>query len=368
MSISGDRCVSWRHLSAHSETVDASVDVVRKLEPGLIAEWDELADSINAPPWCRPGWFEIWLQQFAEGPPIVFTCRRQGDLIGVLPLVESGRHFHAPVNDDTSDFRPIAINRAVAEKLWIATFSAETTSVTISKLPGEREFLDPLLEGAKRARTRIVGRSVHSSPFLDMAGDWSDFEKGLSSNWRQGLRRKRRQLEKAGRLEVEVADGSARFDELFTEGLRVEPSGWKRETGTALIADEKARTFYESIARWAATRGWLRMVFLRLDGRAIAFRLDLETGGTYYHLKGGYDPEFGFGSPGNVLTASVIESSFDRGVKRYEFLGAAEAHKLRWTQTTRELQRIKAFDRSLMGTVYFLLYRYVRPVVARFRS
>jgi CelD/BcsL family acetyltransferase involved in cellulose biosynthesis len=355
-------------LNAHSGAVDTSVGIVRELDPELLAEWDELADSIDAPPWCRPGWFEIWLEHFADGPPVVFSCRRKGELVGVLPMVENGRHLLAPINEETSDFRPVAIDRSVAEELWAATFDVGATTVTVSKLPGDLEFLEPLLAGAEKARARIVGRSVHSSPFLDMTDDWNDFEKKLSSNWRQGLRRKRRQLEKAGRLEVEVNDGSECFDELFNEGLQVEPSGWKRETGTALIADEKARTFYESIARWAATRGWLRMVFLRLDGRAIAFRLDLETRTTYYHLKGGYDPEFAFASPGNVLAAAVIESAFSRRLRRFEFLGAAESHKLRWTQTTRDLRLIRVFDRSLAGDAGYFLYKYARPIVARFRS
>ncbi|HKP88939.1 MAG TPA: GNAT family N-acetyltransferase, partial [Thermoleophilaceae bacterium] len=41
----------------------------------------------------------------------------------------------------------------------------------------------------------------------------------------------------------------------------------------------------------AAEQGWLRLAFLRLDGRAIAFDMCLEHGGAFYVLKGGFDPE-----------------------------------------------------------------------------
>ena len=36
-------------------------------------------------------------------------------------------------------------------------------------------------------------------------------------------------------------------------------------------------TFYRRVAAWAAERDWLRLAFLRLDGRPLAFDLALET-------------------------------------------------------------------------------------------
>jgi CelD/BcsL family acetyltransferase involved in cellulose biosynthesis len=355
-------------LNVYSNETGVSVEVSRELDGPLTGAWDELAESIDAPPWCRPGWFEICLQSVAEGVPVVFCCKRRGQLVGVLPMVEGSRGLRAPANNETPDFRPLAIDSSVSKQLWTAALQPGVGIVTVLKLPGDVEFLGPMVAAAKEARFRIVSRDIHRSPYLDITDPWESFEESLSANWRQTMRRRKRQLEKGGRLDIEIADGSERFAELFDEGVRIEPSGWKREAGTALIADEKARAFYESIAKWAASKGWLRMVFLRLNGRPIAFRLDLETATTYYHLKGGYDPEFASVSPGNVLAASVIESAFRRGLKRFEFLGAAESHKLRWTQTTRELRLIRAFDRSPAGVAGFLLHKYARPIVARFRS
>jgi CelD/BcsL family acetyltransferase involved in cellulose biosynthesis len=355
-------------LGDYSNEVDVSVETFRELDAPLTAAWEELAKSSGAPPWCWPGWFEIWLQSFADGIPVLFCCKRREELIGVLPMIEGSRGLLAPANNETPDFRPVTIDRSVAKRLWKAALQPGVGTVTVLKLPGDADCLEPMVAAAEEARFRIVSRAVHRSPYLDITGNWESFEESLSANWRQTLRRRRRQLEKGGNLDIDVADGSDRFDELFDEGVRIEPSGWKRDAGTALIADEKAHAFYKSVATWAASKGWLRMVFLRLDGRPIAFRLDLETAGAYYHLKGGYDPEFASASPGNVLAASVIESAFRRRLKRFEFLGAAESHKLRWTRTTRELRLIRAFDRSPPGTAGYLLHKYARPIVARFRS
>jgi hypothetical protein len=68
----------------------------------------------------------------------------------------------------------------------------------------------------------------------------------------------------------------------------IEASGWKGERGAAIISRPETRSFYTEVSRWAARNGWLRLAFLRLDGRALAFQCGLEDGGTHYFLKGGF--------------------------------------------------------------------------------
>src|SRR5207247_10269646 len=71
------------------------------------------------------------------------------------------------------------------------------------------------------------------------------------------------------RSTLEVVDGSERLDELLEEGFRVEASGWKSRAGTAIASRPDTRRFYTDVARWASDRGWLRLAFLRLGGRAL---------------------------------------------------------------------------------------------------
>ena len=46
------------------------------------------------------------------------------------------------------------------------------------------------------------------------------------------------------------------------------------------------------MARWAAAKGWLRLAFLRLDGKPLAFDFGLNDGNTLYSLKTGYDEAY----------------------------------------------------------------------------
>jgi CelD/BcsL family acetyltransferase involved in cellulose biosynthesis len=201
-----------------------------------------------------------------------------------------------------------------------------------------------------------------------IAGDWAAYERGLSANVRKDVRRRRRRLEELGEVAVEVADGQERLEELLDEGFRVEAAGWKGEEGSAILSDERTRRFYTDVARWAAGRGWLRLSFLRLDGRAVAFEYSLEQGGVFSCVKGGYDGAYARFSPGRVISHALLERAFARGLTRFDLLGADEAYKRAWTGTTRDLQLLQAFAPSLPGAAQWAAASYGRPAVERARQ
>ena len=187
----------------------------------------------------------------------------------------------------------------------------------------------------------------------------------LSRNRRSQLGRARRRLEREGRVELEVADGRERLKEILEEAFQIEASGWKGTNGTAITSRPDTRRFYRDVARWAAGEGWLRIAFLRLDGHPLATMVLLETGGTLYYLKGGYDPAFERCSPGMVLLASVIEHAFGTGTRRVELLGGDERYKLAFTSDVRDKRRFQAFAPSAPGLVSMAAFRYGRPVARR---
>jgi CelD/BcsL family acetyltransferase involved in cellulose biosynthesis len=191
---------------------------------------------------------------------------------------------------------------------------------------------------------------------------------GLDRKFRKEIGRLWRRLEERGDVHVAYEDGSERLDELLADGFRLEGSGWKEEAGTAIRSDPGVERFYGEVARWAAERGWLRLAFLRLDGRALAFDMCLEYGGAFYVLKGGFDvAERKFG-PGTLLTHHGIERAFERGLASYELLGQADDYKRSWTGLTRERLRFQAFPRSAAGVAEYVAWRHGRPLVKRFQE
>ena len=132
---------------------------------------------------------------------------------------------------------------------------------------------------------------------------------------------------------VEPRDGD--LDALLDEAFAVEALGWKGETGSAIAASPETRRFYTAVARWAAARGTLRLVTARVDGRMVAFELDLLEAGRMHALKTGFDPEFGGYSPGHLVALAAVEHAIESGAASYELLGDDEPYKMKWTELTR---------------------------------
>lgn len=95
-------------------------------------------------------------------------------------------------------------------------------------------------------------------PYLDLAEAWEENLARLRKSVRKDLRRRRRRLEEAGDVTVDVRDGTDDLAALLEDGYAMEPSGWKAERGTAIISSRATRAFYTDAAEWAVTRGATR--------------------------------------------------------------------------------------------------------------
>lgn len=334
----------------------------------LSEEWDALADRAGASPFLRPGWIAAWWEAFGRGRLEILSVRRAGELAGVLPVVRRLGVAASPTNWHTPTFGPLADGEDVVEELAQALFSRPWRRVRLSWLPREGPAWTACRRAAARARRRVRMEAIGRSPYVPVAGDFADYERRLSSKRRGNLRRARRRLEAGGELSLEVADGRANLDRLLDEALIVEASSWKGVRGSAINSRPDTERFYRRIARWAAERGTLRLAFLRLEGRALAFDLSFEERGVHYLVKTGYDPDYRSYSPGILLRHEMIARAFAGGLRRYEFLGLEAEWKREWTESAHELMTIEAFATSLPGAVDAAALRVARPLAARVKA
>jgi CelD/BcsL family acetyltransferase involved in cellulose biosynthesis len=319
-------------------------------EPDRIAdEWDELAGRTGTVPFVRPGWITAWWNEFGRGALQILTLRRGGRLAGVVPLCGDHAWLRSPTNDQTPEFGFVVEDAAAAHELAAAALGRTGRRLTLSLVDASGADFAALRDRARARGYRVLARPVVRPPYLLVDGDWAAFEKHVAGRLLRDLRRRRRRLEDEGALTFEVSDGATGLEDLLEDGFRVETSGWKAAQQTAIVSRPETRRFFTEVARWAAARGWLRLAFLRLDGRALAFQFGLEEGGAYYFLKGGYETEFHRFAPGKLLVHEMLERAFSSGLERFEFLGQPEAWKLEWTEDTRVLLIVDAFAPSLPG-------------------
>jgi CelD/BcsL family acetyltransferase involved in cellulose biosynthesis len=331
------------------------------VEP-IAAEWDLLADRCRAVPFVRPGWIKAWWRAFGTGALEVVATRRDGRLVALVPLFRRRGSLNSTTNFHSHFFGLLAEDADAARALASTVVDSAVRRVAVGFLDSESPDLAELEDAGKATHRRVLTRTLARPPYLDIHGTWAEYERGLSRNLRTDVRRCRRRLAEAGRPSFEMEDGSAGLDELLREGFRLEAAGWKAARGTAILSRPETEQFYRDVASWAAERGWLRLAFLRLDGRAVAFHYGVEHGRTYYPLKGGYDPRYGEFSPGKLIIHSTLSWAFSTGLARYEFLGGEAQYKHAWATASREIVLFQAFTPSAVGSADWALQAYGRPL------
>jgi CelD/BcsL family acetyltransferase involved in cellulose biosynthesis len=273
--------------------------------------------------------------------------------------------WRSPTNAHSPGFDLLALDAEALGALSGALFQDRVRDLTVAPLDASGPALHALREAARAHGYRTFVRPASRAPYLPLAADLRAHEGSLSRNLRHDVERRLRRLCEAGVVSVQIGDGSAGLDELLEEGFRVEALGWKGGRGTAIASGEETTRFYTGLARWAASVGWLRLAFLRLDGRAIAFQLDLESRSRYYSLKIGYDPEFERFSPGKLLAYTMVARAVSSGLEVYELLGTDEPWKDRWTELAREQVTFRAFSPSPAGRLASSTFAYGRPLVRK---
>ncbi|MEJ3652884.1 GNAT family N-acetyltransferase [Actinomycetes bacterium KLBMP 9759] len=315
--------------------------------PAPLAEWDELAQRVAATPFHRPGWFRAWWSAFGSGRPEVIRSRRDGRLVGVLPVVRGRGRLTGPTNWHTFVFGPVAEDERAWDDVVGTALRGALWSVELGNLLADEA--QRVVALARRSGFRTSRSALQRSPFIPVDRPFEEYLEDRDQRWLRQLRRRRDKLARAGTLELTVYDGSENLAALLAETFRIEAMGWKSENGTAILSRPDTTRFYTDVATWAAEKGILRLALMRLDGIGIAADLALEQDGVHYFLKTGFDPAHRKLAPGLILRHDMIERAFRLGLRSYELLGSSEHYKLQWTDHVHEIDRVLAYPPSAAG-------------------
>ena len=334
--------------------------------PADAGEWDDLADRARATLFLRPAYVGAWHRAFGSGELRILAIRRDGRLAAVLPLQEArSGSLRSPTNYHTPEYGFLAEDAEAAVELARAAFARRPRSVFLQFVEQGGFGLDEWRSAARSGGYTLRERVLERSPWITTVGDWDEYQRTIGAKAIADVRRRRRRLEEVGTVSIDLGDGGSHLDATLAEGFAVEAAGWKGERGTAILSRPETRGFYEELARIARARGALHVAFLRVDGRGVAFELNLREGGIHYRIKAGFDPGFGRFAPSKLLLHAVIGDCFGQSMDRFEFLGTDDAYKLEWASEVREMLLVQAFAGGVAGRIELGAYDYGRPLAKR---
>jgi CelD/BcsL family acetyltransferase involved in cellulose biosynthesis len=242
-------------------------------------------------------------------------------LVGALPVVISPHRvlglsrpqIRTPCNDHSFSVDCLAARGREQEVVHLLLSSLlkiqpNIYGFSLNRLPDDSPTLSILRKGL--AKAAVVREFNGFGCYLKVEGSLEDFRKGLSRNFTRNLNKARNKLGRLAETQTIVLTGSDSGEGQIMRFMKVEGSGWKGKTGTAIERSPALISFYSTLTSRLSRLGWLEWYFLTSGDRTIAGLLCIRMGRTLVLLKIGYEEEFAHCSPGNMLMEKVIERAF----------------------------------------------------------
>ena len=311
----------------------------------LASGWDRLADGSPFDLHC---WYDAWWQAFgAEAEIAVCTLRREGELVGVFPLIVVDGELRAMANVHSPSYRPLARDPEALRDLANAVLAKG--GVELCCLPADDDGLAVLVPQVEAARMTPHVEPTYSSPTVDTSGDFDAWRASSKKRWGAPLERFRRKMGRDYEAALTIVEPPSDLDAELRDGYAVEASGWKGGAGTAITSSPETEAFYTGVARAFAARDELRFSRVVLDGETAAFDFTLLHDRRLYLLKTGFDERFRKLAPGLVMRLSIIEKCFELGLSSHELLGDESEWKSKFATGSRPHVTLRAYDRGLVG-------------------
>jgi hypothetical protein len=332
----------------------------------LAADWDRMLPG-DARPFDLHPWYAAWYRAFGDSGSMRVCLAWDGDrLEAAFPLVErSRRSLAAMANVHTPVYRPVGRSPESVRAVVDAALEHGSGNLQVDALPADDPSVEALRAGTLAdGRRHLIGRQ-QVSPIVSTTGSYESWRAATKPRWGAPLERFRRKMVREHDTQLSIAAPPADLEIELARGFAVEASGWKGESGTAILSSERTITFYRELAYTFAARGELRLSRIVLDGHWAAFDLCLFHDNRLYLLKTGYDERFRKLAPGLVMRLSIIERCFELGVEAHELLGDEAEWKRKFATGERAHVGFHAYERGLRGSVSYTYRTAARPLLKR---
>jgi CelD/BcsL family acetyltransferase involved in cellulose biosynthesis len=311
---------------------------LERLEP----EWRVLLPRATANTvFVSPTWLRVWWREFGTGRELLLlSVRRQGELVGVVPLMRDGGHLSFAGDTQVCDYMDVvaaagkedavlsAVLRGLGEEPW--------RELVLWAVPEGSPTLEALKVAAAAPSLSVDIEREDVCPRLDLPATWEEYLAGLSKKNRHELRRKLRKLSRVGEARLETLDQPAEVAAALDDFLRLYRES--RADKAAFMTEEMER-FFRAIVAALAAEEQVELIFLALGGVRVAAVLCFCADDECLLYNSGYDPDYAYLSVGLLSKALALRKAIEEGKQRFDFLRGAEPYKYDLGATDRPVYR-----------------------------
>lgn len=313
----------------------------------LAAEWDALVDrAMTATPFQLLAYQEAWWTHLGPGDLHTVVVRDHSDqlcAIACFYLLDGTLYFNGCVEE--TDYLDLISLPTAAPGAWECVFDEleapsfpRWRALNLCNVPAASPSRDILQELAAERGFQFSTEVQEVCPIIDLPGTFDDYLMNLDKKQRHEVRRKMRRARAASaRLHVVTEDED--LDAAIDDFLRLLQLS-TREKDDWLNSGRRA--VFHDVARAAQRNGQLQLLFLGKDSENAAGLYNFDYKGRIWVYNSGFDiVEFGYLSPGVVLTAAAIELAIEAKRSTFDFLRGDEEYKYRFGAQDTTIHRLE---------------------------
>ena len=347
--------------------------------------WNRLARGAGGSVFFQHEWFDAaWAWRKKGSSLFVLLAWEEDEPVGILPLVSvreespflalRSLEFLAVPDTQFCDLIAAPEDRSRVAEVFCAELHKkrkEWDRLVLRYLDKTGAVLNEIKAGLAARQYTCDVKTQGPNLFVKLESSWDAYYSTRSRSLKKANNLAANRLKKAGEITVQWIS-SENSSETAIQGaleqlIDISRRSWKQETGNSL--DQPGpRSFIQTLTAHAARRGWLSVWLLSIDDRPLAMEYQLLDAGNVYALRADFDAGCEEISPGSYLMRALLETLFDRNLRRYYMGPGNNAYKARWTEEADTLHQMIVYGRTWRGQLKRLLDGVVKPLARSLRD
>lgn len=294
-----------------------TLDTAQALE----TEWSDLSIVASEQNIFAYPWFIIpSLPLLVKLKPKLLAIRAEGLLIGLVTLRADAGYAKLPVPFwrtamHYEQFLGTPLVRAGYENKfaaglceWLDQAPLGCCFLNLAMMSADSKVAKAIADHCQRdARQFLETNSFQRAAIVPARSRSMEPEQLLSSSRRKSLRRAMKNLSKQGAVSVERLSKECDQELWMAHFLDMENTGWKRDDGSSILSCANETALYKQIIYTAFRQENLLFSRLCLDGKPIAYTLDIAAGSQSYCLKSAIHQDYRKFSPGVLMEFETLK-------------------------------------------------------------
>jgi CelD/BcsL family acetyltransferase involved in cellulose biosynthesis len=308
-------------------------------------------------------WLFAWWKHLAAGRTLfILTSRKQGNLVGILPLAVRRPQYSRMIPRSLellgtgligSDYLDAIVMPGVEHEVMEAFSQHLLRAGMLVHLAAIRRGSSIVADLATRLSDigwTMVDTAINICPYIDLRGHtWETYLSTLGSSHRYNFNRRLKNLQRDHSVQIEIVRAPEQAQAALEAVIGLHHKRWSSKEPSEAFQNAQTVAFHREFVDAAAAQGWLRILLVRIDGVPAAALYGFRYGETFYFYQSGFDPEWRRQSVGLVTMGLAIQAAIEDGVAEYDFLHGREEYKFHWASQTRELGCLDLYPHHSAG-------------------